>query len=95
MYPRESKRLLMASRLWSEKIDYGHRYVTEDIAFGLAFLVSAAAYAGVDGPIAHSLLTIAGAVAGTDFMKGGRTFNALGLSKLSMEELKRLLVHGE
>ncbi len=94
MYPRESKRLLMASRLWSEEIDYRHRYVTEDIACGLAFLVSAAAYAGVDVPVARSLLTIAGVVAGTDFMKTGRTFDALGLSKLSMEQLKRLLVEG-
>jgi opine dehydrogenase len=95
MYPRESKRLLMASRLWSENIDYRHRYVTEDIACGLAFLVSAAAYAGVDVPIARSLLTIAGAVAGTDFMKTGRTFDTLGLSTLSMERLKRLLMEGE
>jgi opine dehydrogenase len=95
MYPRESKRLLMASRLWSEEIDYRHRYVTEDIACGLAFLVSAAAFAGVDVPVARSLLTIAGVVAGCDFMKTGRTFSALGLSRLSMEQLKRLLAAGE
>ncbi len=95
MYPRESKRLLMASRLWSENIDYSHRYVTEDIACGLAFLVSAATYAGVDVPIARSLLTIAGVVAGTDFMKTGRTFDSLGLSGLSMERLKKLLMEGE
>ncbi|HME43191.1 MAG TPA: NAD/NADP octopine/nopaline dehydrogenase family protein [Syntrophorhabdales bacterium] len=95
MYPRESKRLLMTSGLWSEEIDYRHRYVTEDIACGLAFLVSAAAYAGVDVPIARSLLTIAGAVAGTDFMKTGRTFDALGLSGLSMKQLKSLLMEGE
>ncbi len=94
MYPRESKRLLMASRLWSETIDYRHRYVTEDIACGLAFLVSAAAFAGVDVPVARSLLTIAGAVAGCDFMKTGRTLDALGLSKLSMEQLMRLLAEG-
>ncbi|HVN25808.1 MAG TPA: NAD/NADP octopine/nopaline dehydrogenase family protein [Syntrophorhabdales bacterium] len=94
MYPRESKRLLMASHLWSENIDYSHRYVTEDIAYGLAFLVSAAAYAGVDVPVARSLLTIAGVVAGTDFMKTGRTFDALGLSGLSMKQLKNLLMEG-
>ncbi|MCJ7668844.1 MAG: hypothetical protein MUP04_11335, partial [Anaerolineae bacterium] len=48
MYPRASKNLLMESRLWSERIDYSHRYVTEDIACGLAFLISAADYVGVD-----------------------------------------------
>ena len=95
MYPRESKRLLMASRLWSEKIGYAHRYVTEDIACGLAFLVSAADYAGADVPIARSLLTLAGVVAGTDFMEAGRTFKSLGLSNLSRERLKQLLAEGE
>jgi opine dehydrogenase len=95
MYPRESKRLLQASGLWSEQIDYRHRYVTEDIACGLAFLVSAAAYAGVDVPVARSLLTLAGVVAGTDFMKTGRTFEALGISGLTMDGLKKLLYEGK
>jgi opine dehydrogenase len=95
MYPRESKRLLMASRLWFEEIGYAHRYVTEDIACGLAFLVSVADYAGVDVPIARSLLTLAGIVAGTDFMETGRTLKSLGLSTLTLEELKRLLMEGE
>jgi opine dehydrogenase len=95
MYPRESKRLLMASRLWQEEIGYTHRYVTEDIACGLAFLVSVADYAGVAVPVARSLLTIAGVVAGTDFMETGRTLTSLGLSRLSLAELKRLLIEGE
>jgi opine dehydrogenase len=95
MYPRESKQLLMASRLWQEEIGYTHRYVTEDIACGLAFLVSVADYAGVAVPVARSLLTIAGVVAGTDFMETGRTLKSLGLSKLSLAELKRLLIEGE
>ncbi len=95
MYPRESKRLLMASRLWQEEIGYTHRYVTEDIACGLAFLVSAADYAGVDVPVARSLLTLAGVVAGTDFLQTGRTFESLGLAGLSREALQQLLIEGE
>ncbi len=94
MYPRIAKKLLMESRLWYEKIDYQHRYVTEDIGCGLAFLVSIANYVGVDVPIARSLLTLAGVVAGTDFMETGRTLKSLGLSQLSAKKLQKILMNG-
>jgi opine dehydrogenase len=94
MYPRVAKKLLMESRLWYEKIDYQHRYVTEDIACGLALLTSVADYIGVDVPIAYSLITLAGAVAGTDFMETGRTFKSLGLSQFSVEKLRKILNEG-
>lgn len=94
MYPRTAKKLLMESRLWYEKVDYRHRYVTEDIACGLAFLNSVADFAGVEVPIARSLLSLAGAVAGTDFMKSGRTLESLGLSRVSRRDLEKILVEG-
>ena len=94
MYPRISKKLLMESRLWHEKIDYHHRYVTEDIACGLAFLVSVAKYIGVDVPIARSLITLAGAVVGTDLMETGRTLKSLGLSQLPRKKLEEILIQG-
>lgn len=94
MYPRTAKKLLMESRLWYEKVDYRHRYVTEDIACGLAFLNSVARFVGVEIPIARSLLCLAGAVAGTDFMKSGRTLESLGLAQVSREELREILVKG-
>jgi opine dehydrogenase len=94
MYPRIAKKLLMESRLWYEKIDYEHRYVTEDIACGLAFLISVADYIEVDVPIARSLITLAGVVAGTDFMKTGRTLKSLGISQMSLEKFRGTLVDG-
>ena len=94
MYPRASKRLLMESRLWHEEINYRHRYVTEDIACGLAFLISAAEVAGVDVPVARSLITLAGAIAGTDFLKTGRTLDSLGLSQASASRLGEILING-
>lgn len=94
MYPREAKRLLMESRLWDEKVDYKHRYVTEDIAFGLAFLVSVADYAGVEVPTASSLLRLAGAVTGQDYLKTGRTLSAVGLAQLPVSAMQRLLHDG-
>jgi opine dehydrogenase len=94
MYPRMTKRLLMESGFWREEIGYNHRYVTEDIACGLAFLVSVADYAGVEVPAARSLLTLAGVVAGVDYMKEGRTLGSLGLRTLSKPELFRFLEEG-
>ena len=94
MYPRASKRLLMESRLWHEEISYRHRYVTEDIACGLAFLISAAEVAGMDVPVARALITLAGAVTGTDFLKTGRTLSSLGLSQASAGKLREILING-
>jgi opine dehydrogenase len=94
MYPRGSKKLLMGSRLWFEKIGYNHRYVMEDIACGLAFLTSTADYIGVDVPVARSLITLAGIVAGTDFLKTGRTLRSLGLSQVSAKKFEEILMNG-
>jgi len=94
MYPRASKKLLMESRLWQEEIGFDHRYVKEDIQCGLAFLVSVADYMGVNVPIARSLLTLAGIVAGEDFMDTGRTLKSLGLDSLSKQALEKLLDEG-
>ena len=94
MYPRIAKKLLMESRLWHEKIDFKHRYVTEDIACGLAFLISVADYIGANVPVARSLITLAGVVAGADLMETGRTLKSLGLSQYSVEKLREILNDG-
>jgi len=80
---------------WREHIDLAtHRYMREDVQYGLAFLVSVAEWAGVAAPIAAGLLALAGAVAGEDFRRGPRTLGSLGLASLSREEMKRLLEEG-
>ena len=80
---------------WRESIDlYTHRYMLEDTALGLAFLASVARYAGVDAPVAHGLLALAGAILGRDLRKGPRTLDALGLASLSRVQLQTLLRTG-
>jgi opine dehydrogenase len=86
---------LVDSGDWREHIDLGtHRYMREDVAYGLAFLVSVADWAGLGCPLARGLLAIAGAVTGEDFAAGPRTLRALGLDRLDRPEMKRLLEHG-
>ena len=78
----DAHKQLVKSGDWREHIDlHAHRYVTEDTELGLAFLASVARYAGVDAPIAHGLLAIAGGFLGRDLRRGPRTLEALGLAR--------------
>lgn len=71
-----------------------HRYMTEDIHYGLAFLVSVADWAGAAAPVAHGLLAIASAVCGRDLRAGPRTLEQLGLAGLDRAAMHRLLDEG-
>ena len=89
-------RQLQKSGDWREHIDLQrHRYITEDTAIGLVLLASVARYAGVDAPLAHGLLAIAGAFVGRDLRAGDRTLEALGLADLSPDQLRRRLHDGQ
>lgn len=91
----DAHKQLVKSGDWRETIDlHTHRYITEDTELGLAFLASAARHAGVDAPIAHGLLAIAGGFLGRDLRRGPRTFESLGLAGLRPDELRRRLGDG-
>ncbi len=94
MYGDAHKKLVKSGD-WRENIDlHSHRYITEDTELGLAFLASAARYAGVDAPIAQGLLAIAGGFLGRDLRTGPRTFESLGLSSLTPAQLRQRLHDG-
>ncbi len=80
---------------WREHIDLtSHRYMTEDVAYGLSLLVSVARYAAVPAPLATALLDIGRAICGGQFMHGSRSLDNLGLADLSAGSLRRLLAEG-
>ena len=80
---------------WREHIDLAtHRYMREDVQYGLALLVSVADWAGVPAPVATGLLALGAAVVGEDFRHGPRTLESLGLAKLSRADMTRLLQDG-
>jgi opine dehydrogenase len=66
----------------------------EDVAYGLAFLVSVAEWAGVPCPVARGLLALGSAVCGTEFRNGPRTLEAIGLAGLDRAAMRRLLDEG-
>jgi len=81
---------------WREHIDLrSHRYMREDVAFGLAFLVSVARWAGVEAPVASGLLAIASAALGEDlYATSPRTFEALKLANLDRTGMMKWLRDG-
>jgi opine dehydrogenase len=81
---------------WREHIDFNtHRYMREDVEYGLSFLVSVAQWAGVPAPVATGLLAIASAVMGADLRRSSpRTLEALGLAQLDRAGMTQLLARG-
>ena len=95
MYGDAHKRLVESGD-WREHIDlHLHRYMSEDVVFGLAFLVSVARWASCEAPVAQGLLAVAGAILGRDLRHGPRTLEALSLTDKTSEQLKELLREGE
>ena len=91
MYGDAHKKLVKSGD-WREKIDlHSHRYMTEDVELGLAFLASVARWARVPAPIAEGLLAMGSAILGKDLLRGERTLEALGFAQYSREELFRVL----
>ena len=95
MYGNLAHDKLVGSGDWRERLDLlRHRYMREDVALGLAFLVSVADWAGVPAPVARGLLAIGLAIVGEDFTQSPRTLGALGLARLDPGDLARLLQDG-
>ena len=95
MYGQLGHERLVDSGDWREDLDlYTHRYLREDIVYGLAFFVSLARWAGVDAPVAAGLLAIAGAGVGEDLYAQGRTIGSCGLADLDAAKLRKLLHEG-
>jgi opine dehydrogenase len=91
----DAHKKLVDSGDWREHIDlHTHRYMREDTAMGLAFLVSVAHWAGIDVPVASGLLAMAGAIVGEDLALGERTLGAMGLERLDARAMTELLQRG-
>ena len=92
MYGRKVHKKLTDSNDWRERIVLTeHRYMREDVEYGLAFLVSVCEWANVPCPVASGLLALGSAVVGKDLRRDGRTLEKLGLAGFSREEMRARL----
>lgn len=68
-----------------------HRYLTEDVGYGLVFLTDLASRLGVRTPVMDSVIRIASIVLARDFRaEQARTLASLGYGDLNAEELRAL-----
>ena len=95
MYGNLAHEKLVGSGDWHETLNLKqHRYMSEDIGLGLAFLVSVGRWAGVPCPTAEGLLQIGSVAAGEDFLRTGRTLKSLGLDTMTPKGLQSMLQRG-
>jgi opine dehydrogenase len=71
-----------------------HRFLNEDIPFGLVLLAELGRLAGVPTPSMDHLIHLAGLAAGQDFRSSGLTLARMGLAGISRAELERMLRDG-
>lgn len=80
---------------WRERLILTeHRYMREDVALGLAFIVSCADWLGLRAPTATGLLALGSAICSENFRQTGRTLETLGLATLTRPEMAELLENG-
>jgi opine dehydrogenase len=68
-----------------------HRFLLEDIPYGLVPIEELAGLGGVATPMCSALVEIASAMLQTDFRREGRGLKRLGLAGLTLAEIKRLV----
>lgn len=95
MYGNMAHDKLTDSGDWRERLILTeHRYMREDVALGLAFIVSCADWIGVETPVAKGLLSLGSAICGEDFRSTGRTLETLGLATMTRLEMAEMLEVG-
>ena len=65
-----------------------HRYVAEDVPYGLVPLAELGRTAGIRTPVADALTTVASVALQRDYRAEGRTLEQMGLAGLSAEEIQ-------
>jgi opine dehydrogenase len=73
---------------------FEHRYMVEDVGFGLVPMCELAHLVGVEVPHMESLITLASALAGRDFRREGRTLERMGLAGVPVHGLRSFLQDG-
>jgi len=72
-----------------------HRYITEDIPYGLVAWASLGDALSVDTPIMDALVEIGSAIMGKNCWKEGRNLEKMGLKGLNAEQITAYLERGE
>jgi opine dehydrogenase len=71
-----------------------HRYIKEDVGYGLVPMAEIGRLLGINTPIIDALITLASVASGTDYRKDGLTLEKMGLAGLTAKDLPKILRDG-
>ena len=71
-----------------------HRYIKEDVGYGLVPMAEIGKLLCVSTPVIDALITLASVVRGTDYRKDGLTVEKMGLAGVTAKDLPKLLRDG-
>ncbi|MBM4296728.1 MAG: hypothetical protein FJ143_03210 [Deltaproteobacteria bacterium] len=71
-----------------------HRYIREDVGYGLVPMAEIGKLVGVKTPVMDALIALASTALGVDFRSEGLTLEKMGLAGLKQVELSRVLENG-
>jgi opine dehydrogenase len=71
-----------------------HRYIKEDVGYGLVPMAEIGKLLGVRTPVMDPLITLASTALGLDFRTEGLTLEKMGLAKTRRDDLLDILVNG-
>ena len=71
-----------------------HRYIKEDVGYGLVPMAEIGRLLGVETPVIDALIRLASVVSRTDYRKDGLTLDKMGLSSVATEHLPAVLHNG-
>lgn len=73
---------------------HDHRYVHEDVGYGLVPMAALAGLLGIDAPVIQALITLASEMNRVDYRRDGLTLARMGLCDTNGVELRTVLQHG-
>ncbi|HTM11253.1 MAG TPA: NAD/NADP octopine/nopaline dehydrogenase family protein [Verrucomicrobiae bacterium] len=71
-----------------------HRYLHEDVGYGLVPMAELGSSLGVETPVIDGLITIASAMNALDYRREGLTLDKMGLNAIAASDLKTVLREG-
>jgi opine dehydrogenase len=71
-----------------------HRYISEEVPYGLVPLTEIASIAGIPTPCMNSIIQIASVENGENYRETGRTLEKLGLKGMNVSEILQLIAPG-
>ena len=74
--------------------NFKHRFLTEDIPFGMVPMERMGKYVNVPTPTITAIIELANILAEQDMRKNARDLDALGLNDLSIDQMKRFFIEG-